>query len=291
MECCPSCGSRWVRRRRVPWFARFLKGLTTRRPYFCPSCRWRGWRPSSPSADVHVEPPPESRPREQTRPTNRFDQLRPFDAHLRVIGWSAVFALGIAFGAVAVWILNEPALRIRSEAVASATTSATTGTGAPAQPSSFAEPEGMVGRLPTIASPEPSASGERRKPRPTVAPRRVAAPVNERAAARPNHRKTQRSTDVAAARPAAAPGPSFGALRVDSVPRGARVSLNGRPIGSTPMVLRDVRAGTHLVRLEADGYQVWAWTARVVAHQQRTLTVTLVAVPRSVLATSEKAVK
>jgi hypothetical protein len=57
------------------------------------------------------------------------------------------------------------------------------------------------------------------------------------------------------------------------------VSLDGRAFGSTPIVLKDVPAGTHLVRLEADGYQVWAWTARVVANQPNTLTIKLVAAP------------
>jgi hypothetical protein len=116
--------------------------------------------------------------------------------------------------------------------------------------------------------------------------------VNERATARVNARKRQRSNDVAAATPAVPRAPSLGTLTVNSVPQGARLSFDGRPVGSTPIVLRNVPAGTHLVRIEADGYQVWAWTARVVAHQQNTLTVRLVAVPTgSAVTTTEKAVK
>ena len=41
------------------------------------------------------------------------------------------------------------------------------------------------------------------------------------------------------------------------------------------VVLQDVPAGTHLVRIEADGYQTWAWTARVVANQRSRVTAKL----------------
>jgi len=53
------------------------------------------------------------------------------------------------------------------------------------------------------------------------------------------------------------------------------VTLNGRRVGSTPLVLKSVVAGTHIVRVEADGYQAWAWTARVVANQHSRVSVTL----------------
>jgi hypothetical protein len=217
--------------------------------------------------------------------------MRPHVAHSRVIGWSAVFALGLAGGAFAVWVLDEPAAPVRSDAAASATASATTRDGAP-PPSPAIEPQATVGRVPTVGSTERSVPRADSRQRPAVASRRVASSANDRAAARLNVRRTQRSSDVAAASATVPQAPSRGALTVDSVPQGARLSLDGRPVGSTPIVLRNVPAGTHLVRLEADGYQVWAWTAQVVAHQQRTLTVRLVAVPtRSALTTTDKAVK
>jgi hypothetical protein len=64
-------------------------------------------------------------------------------------------------------------------------------------------------------------------------------------------------------------------MAIESHPPGARVSVDGRRVGSTPVVLRDVPAGTRLVRVEADGYHVWAWTARVVANQQSRVSVKL----------------
>jgi len=76
----------------------------------------------------------------------------------------------------------------------------------------------------------------------------------------------------AAAEPAPAGAKSesvfTGTLSVDSRPRGARVLLNGRFIGTTPLVLSGVRAGSHTVRLERDGFTRWASTVRVVSGQR-----------------------
>lgn len=58
-----------------------------------------------------------------------------------------------------------------------------------------------------------------------------------------------------------------GSLYVDSRPRGARVILDGRQVGTTPMQIGDVRAGTHVVRLELADHQTWTTSARVVAGQ------------------------
>ena len=68
---------------------------------------------------------------------------------------------------------------------------------------------------------------------------------------------------------------SRGSVAIDSIPPGARVLVDGRLVGSTPLVLEDVPAGTRLVRVEADGYPVWAWTVRVVANQRSRVTVKL----------------
>ena len=68
---------------------------------------------------------------------------------------------------------------------------------------------------------------------------------------------------------------SRGSVAIDSIPSGARVLVDGRGVGSTPLVLEDVPAGTRLVRVEADGYPVWAWTVRVVANQRSRVTVKL----------------
>jgi hypothetical protein len=65
----------------------------------------------------------------------------------------------------------------------------------------------------------------------------------------------------AASRGIRADGPA--ALRVESRPSGARVFVDNRPVGVTPLVLSDVRAGAHAVRLEMDGYRSWSTSVNV----------------------------
>ncbi len=66
-----------------------------------------------------------------------------------------------------------------------------------------------------------------------------------------------------------------GTMLVESRPVGARVFLDGREVGRTPMVLSDVRAGSHVVRLELDGYRTWTTSARVVAGERRRVAASL----------------
>ena len=54
-----------------------------------------------------------------------------------------------------------------------------------------------------------------------------------------------------------------GSLQVLSRPAGAQVVLNGRPIGRTPLVVPDIRAGGHDIRLELQGFRRWATTVQV----------------------------
>jgi hypothetical protein len=59
-----------------------------------------------------------------------------------------------------------------------------------------------------------------------------------------------------------------GSLAVDSAPKGARVYVNGIPVGATPVVLRNVPSGSRVVRLELDGYRHWSTAVQVVANQR-----------------------
>jgi hypothetical protein len=53
------------------------------------------------------------------------------------------------------------------------------------------------------------------------------------------------------------------------------VFLDGRAVGSTPLSMREVRAGEHAVRLEHDGYRRWSGSVRVVAAEQNRVTASL----------------
>jgi hypothetical protein len=66
-----------------------------------------------------------------------------------------------------------------------------------------------------------------------------------------------------------------GALFVESRPPGANVFLDGTPLGTTPMLLDEVRAGEHAVRLERDGYRRWTASVRVIAGERNRVTASL----------------
>ena len=68
------------------------------------------------------------------------------------------------------------------------------------------------------------------------------------------------------------PTPLTGSLYVDSRPRGARVLLDGRLIGTTPVRVADVRIGSHVVRLELEDHSVWTTATRVVAGADNRVT-------------------
>ena len=66
-----------------------------------------------------------------------------------------------------------------------------------------------------------------------------------------------------------------GGLAVDSRPAGARVFMDGKLVGTTPMSLPSVPAGSHAIRLEHDGYRRWSSSVRVVANGQNRVTASL----------------
>ena len=66
--------------------------------------------------------------------------------------------------------------------------------------------------------------------------------------------------------------PQFrGSLIVNSRPSGARVFVNGRNVGQTPLVLRNQPAGSRAIRVALDGYEPWSSAVRVVADTETRL--------------------
>ena len=59
-----------------------------------------------------------------------------------------------------------------------------------------------------------------------------------------------------------------GSVVVDSRPAGARVFVNDRLVGATPLAIPGLPAGPATVRIEMDGYQTWATTVRVNAGER-----------------------
>jgi TonB family protein len=71
-----------------------------------------------------------------------------------------------------------------------------------------------------------------------------------------------------------AAAPLMGVLSISSTPAGAGVTLDGRPVGSTPSRL-DVSAGRHLLTVEQDGYAPMKREITVVAGEREAIAVTL----------------
>jgi hypothetical protein len=67
---------------------------------------------------------------------------------------------------------------------------------------------------------------------------------------------------------AATSGRAVGELSVESRPAGANVFVDGRLVGTTPLLLPDVAAGEHAIHLERDGYKRWASAVRIVAAER-----------------------
>jgi hypothetical protein len=98
-------------------------------------------------------------------------------------------------------------------------------------------------------------------------------------------REPERTMSVRLRRSAAPPQPvasstppsgqravGVGSIYVDSRPRGARVFVDGRAVGVTPLRLGDVRAGSHTVRLELADHRTWMATRYVLARQETAVT-------------------
>ena len=76
----------------------------------------------------------------------------------------------------------------------------------------------------------------------------------------------------AASRPAA---PSAAPLTVESRPAGAAVFLDGRLVGTTPLVVPDVAAGEHALHLDRDGYRRWSSVIRIVTTEKNRVAASL----------------
>jgi len=68
-----------------------------------------------------------------------------------------------------------------------------------------------------------------------------------------------------------APAAKFfsGVLRVESVPSRATVFIDQQRVGETPLPLARLRAGSHVIWIERNGYERWS-TAVLVATDQQT---------------------
>lgn len=62
---------------------------------------------------------------------------------------------------------------------------------------------------------------------------------------------------------------------VDSEPAGSAVFVDRQLVGETPLELTQLRAGSHVVRIERDGYDRWTAAVLVAADKQTRVSATL----------------
>jgi PEGA domain-containing protein len=87
---------------------------------------------------------------------------------------------------------------------------------------------------------------------------------------RPSERATAGAGRIAPAEPS--PSSFAGTIYVDSRPRGARVLIDGRPMGTTPANIPDIPIGSHVVRLELPDHRAWTTSTRVAAGERARVT-------------------
>ena len=127
-------------------------------------------------------------------------------------------------------------------------------------------------------SEQPRAEQFVRGPKPvSPAPAPVSpAPLESPTAAEPVILVSIEHHDQAPSAPTGAKKASLvGSLRIDSAPQGARVFIDHKTAGVTPLVARDLSAGSHTVRVEADGHVPWSSAIRVVVNRQTRVHTTL----------------
>jgi serine/threonine protein kinase len=76
-------------------------------------------------------------------------------------------------------------------------------------------------------------------------------------------------------RPTPAPGATTGSLYIESRPTGARVSVDGRLVGTTPLLIGDLLPGGRAIRLEHPGHRPWTTTVQITAGRRQRLAASL----------------
>jgi hypothetical protein len=210
---------------------------------------------------------------------------------------SAVVATGFVVGSMYLRSPNRPSVAAappasQAEATAGGPALPTVAETVPAPVAAAVDvPPTANPTLVASADPEPQAA----RPRPQPVERRASTSDRSRKPTRKETALAGRSLIAEAAPASAVPttgaaavvrvaagesGPTGGrqikgTLLVESDPQGAEVSINGVVQGRTPLVIRDLGAGSRVVRLELPGYERWSWAVAVVANKRTPLTVKL----------------
>jgi hypothetical protein len=78
-----------------------------------------------------------------------------------------------------------------------------------------------------------------------------------------------------------------GSISIKSKPSDAVVLIDGNEAGTTPATINDIKCGTHIVELKAEGYEVWSENVEVKANKESYLTAVLQEMTGSISIKSE----
>jgi hypothetical protein len=85
----------------------------------------------------------------------------------------------------------------------------------------------------------------------------------------------ERVATIASAARVQPPVPAAAPLTVESRPDGAKVFIDGRLVGTTPLVVPEVTTGEHALQLDRDGYQRWSSAIRIITSERNRVTASL----------------
>jgi serine/threonine-protein kinase len=129
-------------------------------------------------------------------------------------------------------------------------------------------------RVVTLSAEQPSVLAEFTLRPAKASPSGAAA---DEPAARTKPTPSPRVPPKAAGAPRPAPTPVIVAtsLSIETRPPGARVRVDGRDVGVTPLTVTPLDPGPHRLELQLPGYRLWSSTLTLAAGQRRRLTASL----------------
>lgn len=191
---------------------------------------------------------------EPKRELESRNQVRESEAEPEHGYWfltTATLAIGLLMGFAGGYVVGQrdatPVPQSAERAVARAPRS---------QPSADETPAPTAGRDFTESAVPPAASGVERPSEPA----RDAPRTDRPASTAPPERVDPREP---------------GLLQVDSRPRGAQVFVDGRLVGTTPLLLSAVRPGTHAVRIDLRGHRRWVASVDVAPGERQRVAASL----------------
>jgi serine/threonine-protein kinase len=109
----------------------------------------------------------------------------------------------------------------------------------------------------------------------TLRPGKAGVPARTAPSSKPAARPAVPSA-AAGGRPSApTPAVVSPSLAIETRPPGARVRVDGRDVGVTPLTVTPLQPGPHSVELQLQGYRQWSSTVTLAAGQRRRLSASL----------------